>query len=317
MFRISKVVLGVVLLVTTAAPAAATPFPSSVPLPDDFQPEGVAVGTGSTFYAGSLRDGDIYRGDLRSGAGGIFVDAPAGRVALGMKVEESRHRLWVAGGPTGHAYAYDTRNGSTVADITLTSAASTLINDVVVTQDGAYFTDTFNPLLYEVPIAPDGSIGAARTIVLSGPAAAIGPPPFTNLNGIDATPDGSTLIVGHTSLAEMILVDPATGASRQIAITGGALTPGSPDGILLIGHSLWVMENFAERLVEVRLSPDLTSGVIGTVITSDLFRVPTTIAVHGDDLVAVNGRFDLGFPPPFGPGAPPGTDFDVVQVPRN
>ena len=33
-----------------ALPAAAAPFPSSVPLPVDFQPEGIAVGTGSTFY---------------------------------------------------------------------------------------------------------------------------------------------------------------------------------------------------------------------------------------------------------------------------
>ncbi|HEY3003745.1 MAG TPA: hypothetical protein VGJ44_15465, partial [Kribbellaceae bacterium] len=79
---------------------AAAPYPSSIPLPHDFAPEGIAIGTGSTFYAGSLKDGDIYRGDLRSGAGGIFVDAPAGRAAVGMKVEEPRHRLWVAGGAT-------------------------------------------------------------------------------------------------------------------------------------------------------------------------------------------------------------------------
>jgi hypothetical protein len=50
------------------------------------------------------------------------------------------------------------------------------------------------------------------------------------------------------------------------------------------------------------------------VITSELFRVPTTIDRHGKRLALVNGRFDLGFPPPFGPGAPPGTDFDVVQI---
>jgi sugar lactone lactonase YvrE len=313
MFR--RFALAVVLLATTVAPAAATPFPSSIPLPVDFQPEGVAVGTGSAFYVGSLTSGDIYRGDLRSGAGGILVDAPPGRVAVGLKVEESRHRLWVAGGPTGHAYVYDTRDGTTVADIPL-STGSTLLNDVVVTRHGAYFTDSFQPALYEVPIAPDGSIGTPRTIAVSGPAATIvaGQP---NLNGIAATADGSVLIVGHTPLGAVLTVDPATGASRTIEVTGGTITPGTPDGLLLLGHSLWVMENFAERLVEIRLSPDLTHGTFGSVITSDLFRVPTTIAVHGDDLVAVNGRFDVGFPPPFGPGAPPGTDFDVVLVPRN
>jgi hypothetical protein len=64
----------------------------------------------------------------------------------------------------------------------------------------------------------------------------------------------------------------------------------------------------------VKLSPDLTSGRVVDVITSELFRVPTTVARHGRWLALVNGRFDLAFPPPFGPGAPPGTDFDVVPI---
>ena len=67
-------------------------------------------------------------------------------------------------------------------------------------------------------------------------------------------------------------------------------------------------------VTRVSLSPDLSSGEITATIMSPLFRVPTTIARHGSRLAAVNARFDLGFPPPFGPGAPPGTDFDVVLV---
>ena len=42
--------------------------------------------------------------------------------------------------------------------------------------------------------------------------------------------------------------------------------------------------------------------------------MPTAVAEDGDRLALINARFDLGFPPPFGPGAPPGTDFDVVQL---
>ena len=75
-----------------------------------------------------------------------------------------------------------------------------------------------------------------------------------------------------------------------------------------------MVQNFANSVAGVKLSPDLTSGRVVSVITSDLFRVPTTVARHGSTLALVNGRFDLGFPPPFGPGAPPGTDFDVVQL---
>jgi hypothetical protein len=75
-----------------------------------------------------------------------------------------------------------------------------------------------------------------------------------------------------------------------------------------------VVENSANAVARVELSPDLTSGEVVDVITSSLFRVPTTVARHGSSLALVNARFDLGFPPPFGPGAPPGTDFDVVQI---
>jgi hypothetical protein len=64
----------------------------------------------------------------------------------------------------------------------------------------------------------------------------------------------------------------------------------------------------------VTLSPDRSSGTITSTISGPLFHVPTTVAAHGDRLALVNARFDLGLPPPFGPGAPPGTTFDVVLV---
>ncbi|MEV0801879.1 hypothetical protein AB0I34_29565 [Kribbella sp. NPDC050281] len=291
--------------------AAGAPFPASIPLPNDFQPEGIATGPGATFYAGSLTTGDIFRGSLRTGKGAIFVDAPPGRSASGMKVERDAKRLWVAGGATGHAYVYSTRSGSTIKDLVLATGDS-LINDVTVTEHAAYFTDTFAPVIYKVPIGHHGRIGTPQTIPLSGPAAVMGE--FPNLNGIGAPRSGKWLILGRSSRGELYLVNPRTGASRTIAITGGTITPGTPDGILLDGRTLWVVENFAERLVKIRLSGDLTSGRITETFTSKLFRIPTTVAKSGDRLALVNARFDLGFPPPFGPGAPAGTDFDVVQI---
>ena len=93
-----------------------------------------------------------------------------------------------------------------------------------------------------------------------------------------------------------------------------ALVAGTLDGLQLEGSTAWVVENSANAVARVKLAPDLTSGEVVDVIHSSLFRVPTTVARHGSTLVLVNGRFDLGFPPPFGPGAPPGTEFDVVQV---
>lgn len=229
-----------------------------------------------------------------------------------MNTEQHRHRLWVAGGPTGHAYVYSTRNGASVADLDLTSLTNSFINDVVVTKGGAYFTDSINPVLYKVPIAPNGRIGTPRTIPLSGPAATISGD--FNLNGITASSNGKILIVAHTALGALITVNPRTGSSRTIAITGGAITPGTPDGILLDGKTLWVVENFAERLVKVRLGHDFATGRITAAVTSDLFRIPTTLVERGNRLAIVNARFDQGLPPPLGTGVPPGTDYNVVQL---
>ena len=290
-------------------PAAAVPPPSSVPLPDDFQPEGIAVGEGTTFFVGSLWDGDIYRGDLHTGSGEVWADV-TGRVSVGMRVDEARDWLVVAGGPTGHAWIYDTDDASTVADLVLGPPGTTFSNDVAITRDALYFTDTFAATIYKVPVGADGSLGATQSITVTGPAAATG---GFGLNGIDSTHRGP-LIVNHTGLGILALVDPDTGVSTAIPLSGPPLAAGSLDGLQLEGRTAWVVQNFDNSLARVKLSPDLTSGRVVEVIRSDLFRVPTTVARHGSTLALVNGRFDLGFPPPFGSGAPPGTDFDVVLI---
>src|SRR6478672_1078805 len=43
--------------------------------------EGIAAGEGSTFFAGDLATGDIYRGDIHKDTAKKFIDAPDGRVA--------------------------------------------------------------------------------------------------------------------------------------------------------------------------------------------------------------------------------------------
>lgn len=81
------------------------------------------------------------------------------------------------------------------------------------------------------------------------------------------------------------------------------------------------MENFANRLVEIRLSTDLSAGsVVSTTTNDDMegrFRVPTAVAEHGNRLALVNARFDVGIPPPLGSGVPAGTDYDVVLVDKH
>ena len=55
-----------VLLVVLALPGAAAEDSRTVPLPDGFQPEGIAT-KGRAFFVGSIPTGAIYKGDLKTG----------------------------------------------------------------------------------------------------------------------------------------------------------------------------------------------------------------------------------------------------------
>jgi len=287
-FTASMSFLLVVLMATLAMPAAAAPAEVIV-LPGATSAEGIANGGGTTFYAGDLFAGDIFRGDIQRGTAQLFIDAPAGRMALGMAADREHDLLFVAGGFTGQAYVYDTLTGATVA--TYQFPAGAMINDVALTNDGAWFTDSFQPKLYFVPVSEAGVPGSFVTLQLTGPAAEISGD--FNLNGIQATPNGKTLIVSHSANGELYTVDPANGASATIA---GVSVP-NVDGIVLLGRRLWAVQNSSNQVTQVQLSPNLTSGVIEEVITSDLFQVPSTAARFGSRLAVINAKFDTGFPP--------------------
>jgi hypothetical protein len=69
------------------------------------------------------------------------------------------------------------------------------------------------------------------------------------------------------------------------------------------------VQNRLNQIAVVKLDSQLTEGTITETITSPDFRVPTTIALFGNALYAVNARF--GTPPT------PDTEYEVVRVPRN
>jgi sugar lactone lactonase YvrE len=303
--RITAPLLLLALVAALAAPAAAA-RPAQVILPGATSAEGIAGGGGATIYAGDLFAGDIFRGNLQRGTAERFIDAPAGRMAAGMKVDVAQDLLFVAGGFTGQAYIYNTVTGATVASYQFGTPDSSLINDVALTKDGAWFTDSFHAQLYFVPVSRAGVPGPTfRTLALSGPAATLIGNGAVNLNGIQATPDGKTLIVAHSANAQLDTVDPATGASATIA---GISVP-NVDGILLEAGRLWAVQNFSNQVSRIRLAPDLSSGVVEEVITSPLFKVPTTAALFGSRLAVVNAKFDTGIPPT-------ATQFEVIVVNR-
>jgi hypothetical protein len=299
-------VLSILVLVpalTTFAAGHET-YPDLIGLPTGHMPEGIAVGRGSSFYAGSLANGSVYGGDLRTGAGEIVVPPQDGRVAVGLSVDVRTNYLFVAGGPGGAGYVYDAATGAEIAAFQFTSEPSTFVNDVIVTRDAAYFTDSFRPFFYRVALGPGGAVSsgsAVKEIPVGGDFVFV--PGAFNANGIDATPDGRSLVIVSSVAQAVFRVDPMTGEATQIDLNGEPLPNG--DGILLDGKTLYVVQNQLSQIAVVQLDPKLSSGEVIDTIENDHFDVPTTVAEFGSHLYAVNARF----------GSPdPGTDDDIVRV---
>jgi sugar lactone lactonase YvrE len=172
--RVLLSVVGLLAMVSSVAvgtPAYAAPATDVIVLPGASSTEGIAVGRGATFYAGELFGGDIFRGDLQRGTVERFIDAPPGQMALGLKVDDASGLLFVAGGFSGQGYVYDALTGESVATYQFGTPGESIVNDVAITRDGAWFTDSTQAMLYFVPISPAGVPSAFSALTLTGPAA--------------------------------------------------------------------------------------------------------------------------------------------------
>ena len=268
-----------------AVPVRAAHLQDRISLPPGSQPEGIAIAPDGTFYTGSLATGTIYRGSVRTGAVDVLVSPDDGRVAVGVGLD--RGLLYVAGGPTGDAYVYDAGSGDTVRTYSFTPGG--FVNDVVVTKDAAWFTDSFAAFLYRVPISRSG---------VPAPATEAEAVPLTgdfsldagfNLNGIDAPQNGKSLVVVQSNTGELFRVDPATGDTTEIDLGGEAVEAG--DGLLLHGRLLYVVQNQALLLTTIRVDSSLSSGNVLARRTDDAFDVPTTLDRHGNAVYVINARF--------------------------
>ena len=162
--------VGVVL--AGGSPAAgekhAKPFPQVIQLPTGFRPEGIEVGRGTTFYVGSVASGAIYRGDLRTGNGAIFIP---GGFREGRRPASSSTATTGSSSPAQEPATRTSttpQTGALIRTYSFAHGADDFINDVVVTHNAAYFTDSRKAVLYKVPIGPGGALGDAQTITLGG-----------------------------------------------------------------------------------------------------------------------------------------------------
>ncbi len=278
-------------------------FPDVIALPNGFQPEGIDIGPGGTGYVGSLVDGDIYVFSVRTGEEITTLEGP-GTPSVGLKIDK-HDRLFIAGGPTGEARVVDAATGDLIQSYQLTTEPS-FINDVVLTRDAAWFTDSQQAQLYKLPLGPGGALpdpDAVETLPLTGDW--VQQAGF-NANGIEETPNHQAFLVIQSATGILFRVDPDTGVATAVDLGGVTLTDG--DGLLVVGRTLYVVQNFQNTVAVVKLNASGTSGELVDQLTDPDFQVPTTIARFGNGLYLPNARFDT---PPT-----PDTEYSVVRIDR-
>ena len=301
--RQTRLVVTAAALITATAFAAPN-FPSSLSLPNGWLPEGIVAGRGTVIYSGSRANGGIFAVDARTGEGAILVPGQPGRVAVGLDFDRRSNYIYVAGGATGTALVYDADTGAQVAGFQLTTQTPVFINDVIVTREAVYFTNSNQSVIYSLPLGPGGRISSdtmVETIPLSGAWSQVA---GTNANGIEATANGDALIIVNSALGMLYRVDPTTGVATLIDLGTASMTMG--DGLLLEGHTLYVVRNRLNRVEVIDLEPDLETGTVVDTIISAAFDIPTTITRTAGRLYAVNARFTT---PPS-----PSTTYNIVQA---
>jgi hypothetical protein len=270
---------------------------STVALPDGLQPEGIESGPGTRYYVGSVADGRIVTGDLRRGSSTVLLPAAAGRSIRGLFLDRRSHLLWAVGsvGADAHVWAVQSRTGAVVRDVAVPGGG--FLNDLVVTRDDVWVTDSQRDRLTRIALGRRGSAGSsAPTFVPLGGAWPQAVPDFS-ANGIRSLGRGH-VVLNNSGVGGLWDVDTRTGLTRQIQVTGSpAVTSG--DGLERRGSTLWnVRGTGGFDVTQLRLSyrHGTWSARVTRVLTSPTLDVPSTATVVGNALYAVNARFGVASP---------------------
>ncbi len=274
-------------------------------------PEGIAYDQRThTVYVTSTTDGTVFRGDARDSVLTPFLPGGAdGRTtAIGVDVDSTRQRLFVAGGGTGRLFVYDAASGALLANLA-NGASPTFVNDVAVAPSGsAYATDSQQPVIYRALANGSGGYTLQRWFDLTGTP--IQYTPGFNLNGIEVTPDGRYLFVVQSNTGQLFRIDTRTRVAAEVDLGGERLNFG--DGLLLRGDTLYAVQNQLGAIAEVRLDafgPGAPRGRLVGRIADASFRYPTTVERANGRLLVVNAQFDRR-----GGGRTPELPFTVSVV---
>ena len=270
-------------------------------------PEGIAyLSSTDTFFVGSAADGSLQT--VTNGVAASWQAAGTdGRTeTLGIKIDEGRDRIWLAGDGAVFVYKLSTnvllKKLPLAAVVTVENAA---LNDIALTADGsAYITDSFNPHLLRVD-------GASLEMTVFRQLTAI---PYGrqnnfryNLNGIVPAPDGRSLISVKTNDGTLWRISLFDSSVTQIQLTE-PVTKG--DGLVWGPDShLYVIRNFENRVSRIDMGRgcDSEARQVNTVEPANL-NIPTTgvFLAAPPRLVIVNSQFGK---------EPPSLPFTLSEIP--
>ena len=303
--------------------AAAQEFwPEASSIPTGFEAEGIELGKGHEFFLGahSLASlfgppffgivfelsefaGAIYKGNLRTGEGAILAP-PTGKPVSGLSYDPRTDYLYAATGSgdllPGTPFiasfkdqgviVYDASSGDLVTEITFGDGIS--INDCLVTRTGVYCTDSINPDLYKVVLEKGGRLPSTPVVEV------IPMPGFQmvdgfNANGLVGDFDGRQLVIVNATTGVLFLVDTESGEASPLQIEGAEQLFPNGDGLFLDGRTLYIIQNFDNKVAVVQLSGDLTGGSFIRNIPGEPnpLRTATTIIGFGNSLYAINTDF--------------------------
>jgi len=254
----------------------------------------------------------VYRGDADDPDAAVEVFAEAGddgRTAVtGMEVDD-RDRLFVAGRDTGLIFVYDTSSGELLERFdTASGDEPALINDIAVTSEAVFVTDSFRPALYRLPLSGDDVGEPEEWLRLDDGPVRYGD--GFNLNGVVTTDDERWLVVVKYNTGELFRIEIATGDVTAFDLGGETVENG--DGMLLEGSTLYVARAAPEQeILEIALDVEAATGRIDDRIRDDAFDYPTTIAAHDNRILVVNSQLDMA-----GDGAQPTLPFTIASIDR-
>ena len=314
-------ILALVFCTLSVGAAAQKNWPEAIAIPVGFEAEGIELGKGHEFFVGanslaslfgeaffgiphepSELAGAIYKGNLRTGDGAI-LSPPTGKSVSGLSYDPRTNYLYAAtGSGSGDAFGnftftgqgvtvYDASSGDIIREITFGDGTGIVINDCLVTRRGVYCTDSFNPDLYKVVLEKGGRL-PSTPVVEKIPMPGFHMTQGFNANGLVGDFDGRQLVIVNISTGVLYRVDTASGEASPLEIDGAEPLFPDGDGLYLNGRTLYIIQNFSDKIAVVQLSGDLSGGEFIKNIPGEgeinPLNVATTIIGFGNSLYAIN-----------------------------